>query len=90
MACDVKPACDFVFGFLRCTLPMDTIDVELTVRTVQGIHTFRKDHTSESATCSPWSRWMKPFSSLQKKIEAFEEKKRDKNSSFHPNLIQFT
>ena len=82
--------CDFVFRFLWCTLPMDTIGIELTVRTVKGIHTFRKNHTTEAATCSPWSRWMKPFPSLQKRIEAYKEEKRNENSPFHPNPIQFT
>ena len=37
-----------------------------TVRTVQDIHTFIKDHTMESSTCSPWSMWMKPLPSIQK------------------------
>ena len=77
MACDLKPACNFFFGFLWCTIPMDTIDVELPVQTVQGIHTFRTDHTTESSTCIPCIKWMKPFPSLWKKIEAFEEKKKD-------------
>ena len=33
---------------------------------------------------------MKPFPSLQKKIKAFEEEKKDKNNPFCPNPIQFT
>ena len=89
MDCDLKPACDVLLGFLWCTLPTCTIDVELTIRTVQGIHMFQKDHTTKTATCSPWSRWMKPFSSLQKKIEAYKEEKKDENSPFCPNPIQF-
>ena len=87
MACDLKPTCDFIFGFLKCTLPQDIIDVELTVRKVKEIHTFRKDHTTESAT---WSREMKPFPCLRKKVEAFGEEKKDENSPFHPNPIKFT
>ena len=90
MACDLKPACAFFFGYLRCSIPVDTIDVELTVRTVKGIHTFRKDHTSEQATCRPLSRQMTPLLSLRKKIEEFEEEKNDENSPFHPNPITFT
>ena len=44
---------------------------------------------TESATCCPWIRWMKSLPSLQKKIEAYEEEKRDEKSPFHPNPIQF-
>ena len=90
MACEMKPICNFVFGFLLCTLPMDTIDVEIMVRMVKGIHTFKKDHTTETATCCPLSRKIKPFLSLQKKIKAYEEEKRHKNCQLHPYPIQFT
>ena len=69
MACELKLAFD-LFSFLWCSLLRDTIDVELIVKTVQGIHTFRKDHTVQTAACSPCGRWMKPFPSLEKKIKA--------------------
>ena len=84
MASEMKHACDFVFGFLQYTLPMDTIGVELMVRMVKGIHMFRQDHMTEAATYRPWIRWMKPFPSLQKKIKAYKEK-RNENSPFLPN-----
>ena len=90
MACNSKPACDFIFEFLRCTVPEDMIDVELAVRTVKCIHTFRKDHTTESATCNPWSRQMKPFPLFRKKVEVFEEDRKDENSHFTLNPIKFT
>ena len=90
MTCDLKPTCDFIFRLLRCSLPKDTISVGLRVRTVKAIHTFRKDYTSDQATCSPWRRQMKPSTSLRKKMGAFEEEKRVENSPFNPNLIKFT
>ena len=90
MACELKPTCDFFFGFIWCFLPRDTIDIELTVGTAQGIHTFRKDHTIEMATCSVWSRWMKLFPSLKKKIEVYKEEKKDKKGLYHTNPTPFT
>ena len=89
MACELKPACDF-FSFLQCSLPRDTIDVALTVRTVQGIQLFRKDHTVETANCSPWSIWMKLFPPLQKKIKAYKVGKKDERGLFHPIPYPFT
>ena len=86
MACKMKPGCGFLFGFLWCSLPRDTIDVELTVQMVQGIHTSRKDHAVGTATCSPWSRHVKPFPPLQKKAKAYEEDKRDKTAGSAPIL----
>ena len=85
MAWESKPTCDFLFGFFQCALLEGTIDIELTARMVKGIHSYRKDHTSEQVTCSPRSRQMKPFPSLRKKIGAFEEEKNNKNSPFYTN-----
>ena len=90
MACELKPSCDFSFRYLWCSLPRNTIDNELTARTIQGIHAFRKDCPVKSAPCSPWSRWVKSFLFLQKKIEAYEEEKRDEKGLFHPNPNPFT
>ena len=90
MACELKPTCNSLFKFFQCSLPEDTIDIEVTVRMVKGIHMYRKDHITMSATCSPWNSQMKPFSSLMKKTEAFEEERRDENSPFTPSPIKFT
>ena len=32
---------------------MDTVDVELTVRMVKGIYTYRKDHMAKSTVLAP-------------------------------------
>ena len=36
MAREISPICDFIFGSLHTCLPMDTVDVELTIRMVKG------------------------------------------------------
>ena len=62
MAREISPVCDFIFRSIRTGLPTDTVDVELMVRMVKGIFTYRKDHTAESMVFSPWSRTVIPFS----------------------------
>ena len=42
MACNLSANCDLIFGILSCNLPEDTIDMDLKVCTLQGIHTFKK------------------------------------------------
>ena len=59
MAREISPVCNFIFGSIWTGLPMDTVDVELTVRMVKGIYTYRKDHTA--MVFSPWSRTVIPF-----------------------------
>ena len=76
MAREISPICNFIFGLIYKGLPTDMVDMELTVRTVKGIYTYRKDHTAESTVFSPWSMTVIPFPSLHKKIQAFQDKNR--------------
>ena len=73
MAREISPVCNFIFGSIWTGLLMDTVDVELTVRMVKGIYTYRKDHTAESMVLSPWSRTAIPFPSLRWKIQAYQD-----------------
>ena len=73
MARETSPTCDFISGSIWIGLPMDTVDVELTVRMVKGIYTYRKDHTAKSAVFSPWSRTIIPFPSLRRKIQTYQD-----------------
>ena len=70
MACKLSMQCDLIFGILKCTLPEDTIDVDLNVCTLRGIHTFGKDRT-QIIKCRPWGTMVKPYPSLKKKIAEF-------------------
>ena len=69
---------------------MDTVDVELTIRTMKGIYTYRKDHTAESMVFSPLSRTVIPFSSLQRKIQAYQDKNKLQHGikdMLHPTFL---
>ena len=77
MAREVSPVCNFIFGSTCMCLPTDTVDVELTIRTVKGIYTYHhKDHTVESIIFTPWSKSVIPFPSLRCKIQAFKDDNR--------------
>ena len=69
MACDLEPTCNFPFGYFLCTLPQDTINADITVCTLKGIHTFRKDRNTHMSRCSPWGMEVKPFPSLWNKMK---------------------
>ena len=76
MARKISLVCDIIFRSICTSLPTDTVDVELTIRTVKGIYTYRKDHTTESMVFSPWCRTVIPFPSLHRKIQAFQDEYR--------------
>ena len=60
---------------------MDTVGVELTLRMVQGIYIYRKDHTAETTIFTLWSKSVIAFPFLRKKIKAFKEDTRGKTTS---------
>ena len=76
MAREISLVCYFTFGSIRTSLLTDMVDVELTIRMVKGIYTYRKDHMAKSTVFSPWSRTVIPFPSLHRKIQAFQDKSR--------------
>ena len=63
--------CDLIFGILKCTLPKDLIEMDLKVCTLGGIHTYRKDRSTQIIKCSPWRTEVQPYPSLKKKMVEF-------------------
>ena len=55
---------------------MDTVGVDLTIRTVKGSYMYRKDHMAESMIFTPRSKKVIPFPLLRQKIQAFQDDKR--------------
>ena len=55
------PECNFLHGYFRCQLPVEMLDVEVKVKTMQGIHMFRRDRTSQVINCNPWSTKLCPY-----------------------------
>ena len=73
MACILEPECNFMHGYFRCLLPEETMDVEVRVKMIRGIHTFRRDHTTQIISCNPWSLWLHPYPSLIRKMKTYLE-----------------
>ena len=68
---------------------MDTVDVELTVQRVKGIHTHRKDHTMESMIFTLWNKKATPFPSLRHKIQVYQDDHRSEKVLQWCNTFQF-
>ena len=80
---------DLIFGILKCNLPEDTIDGDLKVCTLRGIHTFIKDRITQIIKCSPWGTNVQPCPSLKRKMMQFMRCRRTittlfANRYFHP------
>ena len=69
MACILCPECNFLHRYFRCQLPVEMVDVEVKVKTMQGIHTFQRDRTSQVIKCNPWSTRLCPYCSFIQKMK---------------------
>ena len=54
MACLLQPECNFLHSFFRCKLPIEVVDVEVKIMSMQGTHIFRRDWTTQVIKCTPW------------------------------------
>ena len=73
MACLLQPECNFLHRFFRCKLPVEVVDVEVKVTSMQGMHIFRRDRTTQLIKCTPWSMKLCLHPTIVKKMKTFLE-----------------
>ena len=73
MACLLLPEYNFLHGFFRCWLPVEVVDVEVKITSMQGTHSFRRDRTTQLIKCTPWSTRLCPHPTIIKKMKTFLE-----------------
>ena len=73
MACLLKPECNFLHGFFRCKLPVEVVDVEVKITSMQGTHNFRRGRMTQLIKCTPWSMRLCPHITTIKKMKTFLE-----------------
>ena len=73
MSCLLQPECNFLHGFFRCKLPVEVMDVEVKITSMQGTHIFRRDWTTQLIKCTPWSTRLHPHLTIIKKMKTFFE-----------------
>ena len=73
MACLLQPECNFLHGYFRCKLPVEVVDVEVKIMSMQGTHIFRQDWTTQLIKCTPWNTRLCPHPTIIKKMKTFLE-----------------
>ena len=73
MACLLQPECNFLHGFFKCKLPVEVVDVEVKVMSMQGTHIFKRDRTTPLIRGMPWTTKLCPHSNIIKKMRTFLE-----------------
>ena len=89
--------CSFLHGFFRCKLPMEVVDMEVKVTSMQGTHIFKRDRTTQLTKCIPWTTKIHPHPNIIKKMKTFLEVENKMglsipmptpNSQFRPLLLE--
>ena len=73
MACLLQPECNFLHGFFGCKLPVEVVDMEVKITSMQGAHIFRRDRATQLIKCTPWSTRLHPHPTVIKKMKTFLE-----------------
>ena len=97
MACQLQPECNFLHRFFKCKLPIEVVDVEVKVTSMQGTNLYKRDRTTQVTNCVLWTNNICPHPTIIKKMKTFWEVKNKmgmtiqtpmQNSQFRPPLPQ--
>ena len=73
MACLLQPECSFLHGYFRCKLPIEVVDMEVKVTSMQGTQIFRRDRMTQLVRCVVWTPNLCPHLNMIKKTRTFLE-----------------
>ena len=73
MACLLQPECNFLHRFFRCKLPVEVVDIEVKAMSMQGMHIFRRNRTTQLITCIHWTTKLCLHPMIVKKMKTFLE-----------------
>ena len=88
MACILQPECKFLHGFFRCHLPVETVDVEVRITSLQGTYMFRGDRICQIIKSNPWSARLCPHPTIIKKMKTYFELEGKSGPKFQPQSNQ--
>ena len=73
MASLLQAECNFQHGYFRCRLPVEVVDVEVKITSMQGMHIFQRNRTTQLIKCTPWIMRLHPHPTIVKKMKTFLE-----------------
>ena len=69
MACLLQPEYNFWHGYFRFWLPVEVVDEEVKITSMQGTHIFRRDKTMKLIKCTPWNTRLHPHPTIIKEMK---------------------
>ena len=89
MACLLQSECNFLHGYFRCQLPVEVVDLEVNITSMQEMHIFQRDKTTQLIKCTQWSTRLCPHLTMIKKIRTFLEVEGKMGSIPQPTSSQY-
>ena len=89
MACLLQPECNFLHGYFRCRFPVEVVDVEVKITSMQGMHIFQGDRTTQLIKCTLWSTRLHPHPTIVKKMRTFLEVEGKMGAILQPASSQY-
>ena len=89
MACLLQPECNFLPWYFRFWLPVEVVDVEVKITSMQGMHIFQRDRTTQLIKCILWSTRLHPHLTIIKKMRTFLEVEGKMGSIPQPTSSQY-
>ena len=86
MACQLQPECNFLHGFFKCKLPMEVVDMEVKVTSMQGTHLYKRDQTMQVTKCVLWTNNIRPHPNIIKKMKTFLEVENKMGTSIQTSM----
>ena len=71
MVCLLQPEHNFLHGYFRCRLPVEVVDIEVKITSMQGMHIFRRDRMTQLIKCTPCSTRLHLHPTIIKKMKTF-------------------
>ena len=88
MACILQPECNFLHIFFRCHLPVEMVDVEVRITSIEGIHMFRIDRTCQIIKCNPWNTRLCTHPTIIKKMKIYLQLEEKLGPTLQPQTDQ--
>ena len=73
MACLLQAECNFLHGYFRCKLPVEVVDMEVKVMSMQGTHIFRRDQMIQLLRYVLWTPNLCLHPNMIKRMKTFLE-----------------
>ena len=73
MACLPQPECSFLHRYFKCKLPVEVVDMEVKIMSIQEMHIFRRDRKTQLVRCMLWTPNLCPHPNMVKKMRTFLE-----------------